>query len=267
MVLDWLALGLDPKKCTFFIQSQVPEHTELALLLGMVTPLPLLQRNPTYKEMRLEFPKKLTFGLLGYPVLQAADIFIYKAEAVPVGQDQAPHIEIARVMASKFNQTFGTNFPQPKTILSPQPKIMALTYPNKKMSKSLGPLSYIALADPPETIQKKLATAVTDVARKRRTDKGHPTKCNLFTLHQLLSSSEQIKKVKQGCQSAQIGCLDCKKILAENIAKEFAPFRRKRAQLQNQPDKLKKILADGSKKANQIAGQTMKEVREKIGLI
>lgn len=267
MVLDWLSIGLDSKKCTFFVQSQVPEHTELALLLGMVTPLPLVQRNPVYKEMRLEFPKKLTFGLLGYPVLQAADILIYKAEAVPVGQDQAPHIEIAREITVKFNQTFGTNFPKPKTILSPQPKIMALTHPQKKMSKSLGPLSYIALSDSPEAIQKKLAPAVTDVARKRRTDKGHPEKCNLFGLHQLFSSSEQVKKISQGCQTAQIGCLECKKILAEMIAKEFAPFRQKRSQLEKNPGRIEKILVNGSKRARRIANQTIKEVKQKIGLI
>ncbi len=266
MVIDWLASGIDVKKSTVFVQSQVPEHAELALLLGMNTPVGWLMRCPTYKEQIRNYPNYQNFGLLGYPVLQAADIAMYKATHVPVGEDQVAHLELTRQIVKKFNSRFGNTFPVPQAVLSPAPKIMGLDRPNNKMSKSFGSQNYIALSDSPEEIKKKLAVAVTDPARKRKTDPGDPKKCNLYSLHQLFSLNKELKKIEAGCESASIGCLDCKIILTKNIADYFADFRKKRKELEKKPKYIKKILDEGYNKASQIAQKTTSEVKKKMGL-
>ncbi len=266
VVLDYLAAGIDPKKASLIIQSHVPQHTELAWILSTITPISHLQRIPTYKEKVKLHPKYLNLGLLSYPVLMAADILIYKSSFVPIGEDQLPHLELAQEIAKRFNRMFGETFPLPKPILSKGARIMSLTDPSQKMSKSLGQDCYIALSDKPEVIWKKLSTAVTDPARIRRTDKGHPQKCNLFSLHQFFSTPTQIKSLQKKCQGGTIGCLECKKILAENISKELAPIRKRRKSFEKKPALVKKILAQGAKKARPIAEQTLKEVKKKIGL-
>lgn len=267
IILDYLAAGIDPKKASLIIQSQVPGHTELAWVFGTITPVSHLQRIPTYKEKAELHPQYLNLGLLAYPVLMAADILIYKSNFVPIGEDQLPHLEVAQEIAKRFNRMFGKTFFLPKPILSNGARIMSLTDPTRKMSKSLGPESCIVLSDSPELIWKKLSTAVTDPARIRRTDKGHPQKCNLFSLHQFFSTPTQIKYIEKHCQGGTIGCLECKKILAESISKELAPIRQKRLAFEKKPALVKKILAQGAKKARPIAEQTLKEVKKKIGLI
>ena len=277
LAMNYLAAGIDPKKSIIFVQSQVPEHTELAWILNTLTPIADLKRMTQFKEKSEEHPEAVNMGLFDYPVLQAADILLYKAQAVPVGEDQKQHIELARSLARKFNQRFGTvvrgttsfgqTFSEPKAILTKGYRIMGLTDPKKKMSKSYGSANYLGLIDSPEIIQKKLSTAVTDPARKRKTDKGHPEKCNLYTLHQLFSNQKQQKEISHACREAQFGCLDCKKLLAENISQELAPFRERYSQLIKEPEKVREILAEGAERARKIAGETMREVKGKMGLI
>ncbi len=267
VILDYLAAGIDPKKASLIIQSQVPGHTELAWIFGTITPVSHLQRIPTYKEKTELHPQYLNLGLLAYPVLMAADILIYKSSFVPIGEDQLPHLELTQEIAKSFNRMFGKTFPLPKPILSKGARIMSLTDPTKKMSKTLGPESCIILSDSPKLIWKKLSTAVTDPARIRRTDKGHPQECNLFKLHQFFSTPAQIKNLEKKCRAGTTGCLECKKILARNISKELAPVRRKRKMLEKKPALVKKILSQGAKKARPIAERTLKEVKKKIGLL
>ena len=264
VVLDYLAAGIDPKKSTLIVQSQVPEHTELAWILGTITPVSWLERVPTFKEKIALHPEYVNLGLLSYPVLMAADILIYKSNIVPVGEDQLPHIELAREIANRFNKMFGKTFPLPKEALTKGARIMSLDDPTKKMSKTGG--GGILLSDTPEEIWKKLAPAVTDPARKRATDPGTPEICNIYNLHKILSLPEQIKMVADSCRHAKFGCLDCKKILAKNIADEFADFREKRKELEKNPEKVHDILRVGAEKAGKLAAETLAEVKKKTGL-
>ncbi len=264
VVLDYLAAGIDPKKSTLIVQSHVPEHTELAWILGTITPVSWLERVPTFKEKIALHPEYVNLGLLSYPVLMAADILIYKSNIVPVGEDQLPHIELAREIANRFNKMFGKTFPLPKEALSEGARIMSLDDPTKKMSKTGG--GGIILSDTPEEIWKKLAPAVTDPARKRATDPGTPEICNIYSLHKIMSLPEQIKMVADSCRHAKFGCLDCKKILAKNIADEFADFRKKRKELEKNPKKVQKILEAGAARARKLAAETLAEVKKKTGL-
>ncbi len=264
VVLDYLAAGIDPKKSTLIVQSQVPEHTELAWILGTITPVSWLERVPTFKEKVALHPEYVNLGLLSYPVLMAADILIYKSDIVPVGEDQLPHIELAREIANRFNKMFGKTFPSPKEALTKGARIMSLDDPTKKMSKTGG--GGILLSDSPGEIWKKLAPAVTDPARKRATDPGNPDVCNIYSLHKIMSLPEQIKMVADSCRHAKFGCLDCKKILAKNIADEFEDFRKKRKELEKDPERVQEILRVGAEKARLTAYETLAEVKKKTGL-
>ncbi|MGQ3684128.1 MAG: tryptophan--tRNA ligase [Candidatus Loosdrechtia sp.] len=259
-----IAAGLDPDRCSVFVQSYVPEHTELAWILNTVTPIGHLERMTQFKDKARQHAENINAGLFNYPVLQAADILLYKSVAVPIGEDQVQHIELAREITRKFNMRYGEIFPEPKEILSEAPRIMGLDG-KAKMSKSLG--NYISLVENPESIWKKLSTAVTDENRKRRTDTGNPDICNLFTLHKYFSQREQIEYINVVCRSAEIGCIECKKILSENMIKELIPIRLRYEQLIKDPDYLSDILNAGAKKCKKIAEVTMEEVRRQMGLI
>jgi tryptophanyl-tRNA synthetase len=263
MVLDWLAVGLDPDRCTIFQQSAVKEHAELFLLLGMVTPVPWLERNPTYKEQRDQLLERdlSTLGFLAYPVLQAADVLIYKATAVPVGVDQAPHIELAREIARRFNTTYRPLFPEPQTLLTETPKILGTD--GRKMSKSYGNAVY--LTEPPEDVDRKLSRMVTDPRRARRTDPGEPADCPAYlSFHRTYSTPEELRWQEEGCRTASIGCLECKKVTIAHVLAELEPFRARRARLT--PDDARAVLAAGNARARQVAGETMAEVRAAVGL-
>jgi tryptophanyl-tRNA synthetase len=263
MVLDWLAVGLDPGKATLFRQSAVKEHAELFLLLGMLTPVPWLERNPTYKEQReqLEDRDLSTYGFLGYPVLQAADVLMYKATAVPVGIDQAPHIELTREIARRFNATYRPLFPEPRTLLTDAPKIVGTD--GRKMSKSYGNAVY--LTDTPEDVDTKLSRMVTDPRRARRTDPGEPNDCPAYlSFHRLYCTPEELSYQEEGCRTASIGCLECKKIMIKHVQAELAPIRARRAELG--PADARAALAVGNDVARVTAADTMAEVREAIGL-
>ncbi|MCH7758789.1 tryptophan--tRNA ligase [Patescibacteria group bacterium] len=266
LTLDYLACGIDPKKSIIFVQSDVPEHTELAWILSTVTSLGDLKRMTQFKDKSKQHAENINAGLFNYPILMAADILLYKAQVVPVGQDQLQHLELAREIARKFNKKYGRVFPEPKSMLTGGARIMSLNDPRKKMSKSYGEKSYIALSDSPETIWKKLATAVTDPARVTIKDPGTPEICNIYHLHQLFSSKKQIDQVADACRNAKFGCLDCKKILWENIVKELKPIQEKRKALAANPEKIKKLLQQGAQEAKKIAQKTISEVKEKMGL-
>ena len=261
MGIDWLACGLDPEKSTLFIQSRVPEHAELYLLLSMVTPLPWLERVPSYKEQRQEIKDKdlETYGFLGYPVLQAADIIIYKADFVPVGIDQVPHVEITREIARRFNNLYKKAvFPEPAVLLTEVPKLVGTD--GRKMSKSYNNAIY--LSDPPKVVAGKLKTMVTDPQRVRRTDPGNPEVCPVFSLHKVFSSNEERARIDPACRTAAIGCIDCKEILAKNLISWMNPIYEKRGQLAEKPSAVLDIFESGSKKARQVASQTMAEAKE-----
>jgi tryptophanyl-tRNA synthetase len=263
MVLDWLAAGLDPQKSILFVQSHVPEVMELHTLLSMITPLGWLLRVPTFKEKVKIQPGNVNYGLVGYPVLQTADIVLYKAEVVPVGEDQVPHIELAREIARRFNNLFGDTFPEPQAKLTSFPMVLGLDG-KEKMSKQLRNDIEIALS-PEETIERVM-TAVTDPARKYRNDPGHPEICNIYRLHGHFNP-EQVDGIAVQCRSAKIGCVECKTLLAEKINLALKPFRERRAALAAKPKFVKEVLADGAKRASVIAKKTMKEVKQKMGLI
>jgi tryptophanyl-tRNA synthetase len=263
MVLDWIAFGIDPEKSVIFRQSLVPEHAELNLMLGMITPVSWLERNPTYKEMRENLAAKdlSTFGFLGYPVLMAADIILYKATRVPVGQDQIPHLEITREIARRFNYLYREVFPEPEALLTETPKVLGLD--GRKMSKSYG--NAIFLSEPDEETRKKVLSMVTDTNRVRRSDPGEPDRCVAFSLNRLYLSEEQKAEIYPACRGARIGCVECKKIQAEALITALAPFRVKRAELDARPGLAAEILAEGSRKASVEAEKTMAEAREAIG--
>jgi tryptophanyl-tRNA synthetase len=262
MMIDWLAAGLDPEKSVLFVQSRVKEHAELYLLLSMITPVPWLERNPTYKEQidALQNRDLSTFGFLGYPVLQAADIIIYKAEGVPVGIDQAPHIELTREIARRFNHLYGRVFPEPETILTKISKILGTD--RRKMSKSYN--NAIFLSDPPGEIRKKVGRMITDPQRIKRTDPGDPSICNVFTFHQLYSPADLVARVEKDCRSAQIGCVECKQKMAEHLVAYLAPIREKIAYYKTHVDQVEQIMAEGSDNARQVAAQTLAEVRDAV---
>ncbi|MDO9579708.1 MAG: tryptophan--tRNA ligase [Bacteroidales bacterium] len=266
MAIDLIACGIDPVKSILFIQSSVPEHTELTWILSSFTPLAELQRMTQFKEKSQKNAENINAGLLYYPILMAADILLYKAEVVPVGEDQLQHIEIARTIARRFNKKLGKTFPEPQGVLTPAPRLMSLKNPQEKMSKSGGSDSYIALSDSLGTIEKKLASAMTDPARKRLSDKGTPDKCNIYQLHQLVSDSSDLKYINDGCRQAKIGCLECKKLLAKNIFAELEPIQKRKKELEKNPQETKKILQSGALRARKIAQENMKEIKKKIGL-
>ncbi len=256
---DWLAAGLDPARSTLFIQSWVPEHAELHLLLSMVTPVAWLERVPSYKEQQQQLPDKnlSTYGFLGYPLLQTADIIIYKADAVPVGEDQAPHVELSRAIVRRFNHLYGPVFPEPKTLLTKTPRIPGTD--GRKMSKSYANAIY--LQEAPEVVREKLRTMVTDPARKRRTDPGNPDICPVFDLHRAFSPPDSQNWAAAGCRSAGIGCLDCKARLADHLLERLAGIHARRPQYAAHPDRVWDILYEGSKRARAAAGATLDQVR------
>jgi len=264
MVLDWLAFGIDPQKNTIFVQSRVPQHAELNLILSMITPVSWLERNPTYKEMQDNLSAKdlSTFGFLGYPVLMASDIIVYKAARVPVGHDQLPHLEITREITRRFNYLYGEVFPEPTALLTETPKVLGID--GRKMSKSYG--NAIFLSETEEETRKKVMSMVTDVQRPRRTDPGEPDRCVAFTLHLLYTPEEERARIVKECRGAEIGCVDCKKILARNVVTELAPFRERRRELASQPGLVDQILAEGNRRASEEAARTMQEVRKAIKL-
>jgi len=264
LIINFLAAGLDPDKCTIFVQSRISEHAELHLLLSMITPLGWLERVPTYKEKIQELKERdlSTYGFLGYPLLQTADIIIYRAKYVPVGVDQVPHLEISREIARRFNYLYREVFPEPEALLTEFPKVPGVD--GRKMSKSYDNAIY--LSDPPEAVEQKLRTMMTDPARKRKTDAGEPELSPVFQLHKVFSSKEEQEYVAHGCRAAGIGCIDCKKILIKNVFRVMEPIWAKRRDLQNNPDILHDIVKKGTEKATKAARETMELVREAMGL-
>ena len=264
ILINFLAAGLDPEKCTIFLQSRVLEHAELHLLLSMITPLGWLERVPTYKEKQQELKDRdlSTYGFLGYPLLQTADIIIYRAKYVPVGIDQVPHLEISREIARRFNYLYKEIFPEPEALLTEFPKVVGVD--GRKMSKSYDNAIYIS--DTPENIEQKIRTMVTDPARIKRTDAGNPELSPVYQLHKIFSSKEEQEEVADGCRTAGIGCIECKKILIKNVFKVMEPIWKKRNELISDPDVLNDIVDRGTEKAKKIAGETMRLVREAIGL-
>ena len=264
MALDWLAAGLRPEESIIFVQSHVPEVMELHTYLSMVTPLGKLTDLPTFKEKVRMHPDNVNYGLLGYPILMAADILLYKANFVPVGIDQAPHIEFAREAVRSFNYRYNTDvLVEPQMKVTPVPKVIGIDGV-QKMSKSLN--NEIELAATPEETQKRVMQMVTDPQRMRRTDPGRPDICNVFTMHKTFSSQEEVEMVHRECQVAGIGCVDCKKMLARNINAHLDPFRQRRNEINRNPQQVWDILAGGAERASRIARQTMAEVRQAIGL-
>src|SRR5579862_7522594 len=264
VALDWLAAGLDPGRCTMFVQSHVPQHAELHLLFSMITPLGWLERVPTYKEQRENIQDKDlgTYGFLGYPVLQAADILVYKGDVVPVGEDQVAHVELTREIARRFNGFYGTVFPEPQSLLTIAPKLPGTD--GRKMSKSYG--ITILLTDSEPVVRQKLKTMVTDPARVRRSDPGNPDVCPVGDLHKIFSSKETMAKVYEGCRSAGIGCIECKSWAADALVKILNPMQERRKKYEDNPRLAWDILDAGSARAREVAGATMDDVRSSMGL-
>ncbi len=264
MVLDWLAVGLDPERSVIFRQSDVPAHAELHLLLSMIVPVPWLQRVPSYKEQQRELKGRdlSTYGFLGYPLLQTADILMYKAIAVPVGEDQLPHIEFAREVARRFNRLYREVFLEPEGLVVPAARVPGTD--GRKMSKSYN--NAVDLTDRPEAVYDKLARMVTDVRRVRRSDPGEPADCPAFRLHEIYCSEEERAELSEGCRSASIGCLDCKKVMIKRVVEELEPIRERRQELGRSKTRVAEVLAEGGKQARERAAATMGEVHEALGL-
>ena len=263
MALDWLAAGMDPDRGTvLFVQSHVPQVTELHVMLSMATPLGWLTRLPTFKEKVRQQPENVNYGLVGYPVLMAADITLYKADTVPVGVDQAPHLEFTREVVRRFNHHFGDVLIEPKGKFTDFPKVLGIDG-QQKMSKSLN--NHIEIAASPEEIQQRVMQMMTDPARKYRSDPGHPEVCNVFGLHRFFSA-DQVGQIEHDCRNADIGCVQCKRLFAENLARYFAPFRERRAALAADPDHVWDLLADGARRASAIAAEVIAEVKDAVGL-
>ena len=263
MVLDWIAFGLDPNKCMIFEQSQVAQHAELNLILSMITPVSWLERNPTYKEMldNIEQRDLSTFGFLGYPVLMAADIILYKATRVPVGHDQLPHLEITREIARRFNHLYNCQvFPEPEALLTETPKLLGLD--GRKMSKSYN--NSIYLSETAEETAAKIKGMVTDTQRIRRADPGDPDQCVAFNLHRIYLPQDKLDEIIPACKKAEIGCVDCKKMLTQALNERLAPFRTRREELAKNPGFVDDLLAEGSRKAAESARLTMQHVREAL---
>jgi tryptophanyl-tRNA synthetase len=263
MAVDLLACGLDPDRCTLFVQSAVPEHTELAWVLASVTPFGDLGRMTQFKDKAAHDPDNVNAGLFTYPVLQAADILLYGATRVPVGEDQRQHLELAREIVRRFNARFGETFVEPQPLFSTTPKILGLDG-KAKMSKSLG--NTIALGEPDAAIWEKLRTAATDPARVRRTDPGNPLVCNIYTLHRFFSDEARLEAVREGCTTAGIGCIDCKKWLFEGIARDLGAIRARAETLRQDPARVDQVLAAGAARAQTVARETMQRVRQRIGI-
>ncbi len=264
MFVDFIAAGIDPEKSTLFIQSEVKEHAELYLLLGMITPLGWLERSPSYKEMREQITDRdlALYGFLGYPVLMTADIIMYKATRVPVGVDQVPHLELSREIVRKFNFHYGPVFPEPLPLLTDAPKVVGTD--GRKMSKSYG--NAVELGESAESTTKKIMAAVTDPARKRRQDPGNPEVCGIFYLHKVYSEPQTVQWVDQNCRTAGIGCVDCKRKLLEKLAPEQERLRERREALLARPKDLDEIVQLGIGKARAVAQRTMEEVRTAMKL-
>jgi tryptophanyl-tRNA synthetase len=267
VALDWLAAGLDPEKSVIFIQSHVPAHAELHLLFSMITPLGWLERVPTYKEQRENIKDKDlgTYGFLGYPVLQSADILIYKADVVPVGEDQVAHVELTREIARRFNGFYGQRgdvFPEPQSLLTVAPKLPGTD--GRKMSKSYG--NTILLTDPEAVVRQKLKTMVTDPARVRRSDPGNPDVCPVGDLHKIFSDRATMDKVNAGCRSAGIGCIECKSWAADALVQLLSPMQERRRKFEENPRLAWDILEAGSERARTVAAATMDEVRDAMGM-
>jgi tryptophanyl-tRNA synthetase len=268
MLIDWLATGVDPERVVIFRQSAVKEHAELHLLLSMLVPTPWLLRNPTIKDQAREMGlieadaddeamTKLNYGLLGYPVLQTADVVLYKARGVPVGIDQVPHIELAREIVRRFNGLYGEVFPEPEALLTEVPKIPGTD--GRKMGKSYN--NAVFLGDSAEDIDRKLSRMATDPRRVRRTDPGDPNDCPAFNLHRVYCTPDEIEYVSHGCRTAGIGCLDCKRVMIKHVVADLAPIGARRAELERRPDTVHAVLADGNRRARHVAAETMEQVR------
>ena len=264
MMIDWLSVGLMPDKSTLFVQSAIKEHAELFLLLSMITPVPWLERNPTYKDQIVQLANRdlSTFGFLGYPVLQAADIIIYKANGVPVGIDQVPHVEITREIARRFNYLYGNVFPEPEAILTETPKILGTD--RRKMSKSYQNAIYIAESD--DAIMNSVSGMVTDPGRARKSDPGNPDICNVFEFHKLYSDKDTVSQVERDCRAAAIGCVDCKKIMAKHLSEALLPIREKRLHYESNPDLVSDIITEGNARAGKVARETMEQVRSAMNI-
>ena len=262
MSLDWLAAGMRPEETMIFVQSHVPQVTELHTILSMVTPLGWLTRLPTFKDKVRQHPENVNYGLVGYPVLMASDITLYKADTVPVGVDQAPHLEFTREIVRRFNHHFGEVLVEPQAKHTQFTKVLGIDGASK-MSKSLD--NHIEIAAEPDEIWQRVRTMVTDPARRYRDDPGHPEVCNVFTLHGFFSAGE-VDQIETDCRSAAIGCVDCKKKFAKNLSDYFAPFRARRAEFGADPDYVWDVLADGARRAGTIADQVLGEVKAAVGL-
>jgi tryptophanyl-tRNA synthetase len=264
VALDWMSAGIDPERSVVFVQSAVKEHAELHLLLSMVVPLPWLERVPTYKEQQEQLREKdlNTYGFLGYPLLQAADILLYKPEFVPTGEDQVPHLELCREIARRFNHLFGEVFPEPQPLLTPASRLPGTD--GRKMSKSYG--NAIFLADPPAQVSAKIDGMLTDPQRTHRHIPGNPEVCPVYHTHQVFSPPETVAWSAEGCRTAGIGCRDCKRALKESVERTLAPIRARRAELQAEPGALDQVLADGAARARAVADRTLREVRPAMGL-
>jgi tryptophanyl-tRNA synthetase len=264
VALDWMSAGVDPDRSVVFVQSAVKEHAELHLLLSMIVPLPWLERVPTYKEQQEQLKEKdlHTYGFLGYPLLQAADILLYRPESVPVGEDQVPHLELSREIARRFNHLYGEVFPEPQPLLTPAPRLPGTD--GRKMSKSYG--NAIFLADPPQEVSRKVDSMLTDPQRTHRHIPGNPEICPVFHNHRTFSTPEVVAWSAAGCRTAGIGCRDCKRALKESVEAALAPIRSRRAALEASPERLDAILEEGAAKARATAETTMREVRRAMGL-
>jgi len=260
LLIDWLAAGIDPQRATVFVQSRIPEHAILYLLLSMIVPIRWLERNPTYKEKQEELKERdlSTYGFLGYPVLQAADILLYKPDYVPVGKDQLPHLELTRELARRFNSLYRPVFPEPQEHLTKFPKVLGTD--GRKMSKSYG--NTINLSDSEPVLRQKLKTMVTDPARVKRTDPGNPDVCPVFDFHKIFSPVAVIERVNRECRTAEIGCIDCKKLVADAMVQRLTPIWEGRKKLTAKPDQVEEIVRDGSKRAQAVSHQTLEEVKE-----
>lgn len=265
MATELIAVGVDPEKSCLFIQSDVPQHTELHLLFSMFTTISRLERVPTYKEKieQLAHKEMQTLGFLGYPVLQAADILIYLATHVPVGEDQLPHIELTRETARKFNQYYGDIFPEPEPILAEATRLLGLD--NRKMSKSYG--NTINLSESEESTLEKVQTMITDPARVRRNDPGHPEVCNVFSYHQVFNHPDRTMQIETDCRSAVIGCRECKKELAEKVNARVRPYRERLKQWSAEPERVRQVLDAGAQRAREVAEQTLHTVKKAIRMV
>jgi tryptophanyl-tRNA synthetase len=264
MVIDWLASGIDPERVTIFLQSGVREHAELHLLLSMITPVGWLERVPTYKETQQQLADRdlSTYGFLGYPVLQAADILMYRATGVPVGADQVPHVELTRDIARRFNNIYGETFPEPDAVLAEAPRVPGID--GRKMSKSYN--NAVFLADSAAEVKAKLSRMMTDPRRARRNDPGDPDDCPAYTLHRVYCTPEELRWAAEGCRTAGIGCLECKQVMIARAETELGPIRERRAALAARPDEARDALAAGTRRAQTVARETMEIVRERVGV-